>query len=463
MDKANRKLCFASVISEIKQSPIFLTVKARLFETPRANLNGARVTPAFLEEIIENQEKYVGLSLNADVKALVNGQFDRLGHLYNARTGEFHSTQIGSFYKFEKEDFDEGTYLVGYARIPKSKKAICKAIGELFADGSLKFSFEITCGSYEELDDGTIRIDASDENFLEGMAIVSFPACEDATALELVAEVTDTNGKGDAEMTDVKETMDEKTMVAEAETSEEVNAEDLDASCKEEKAAACSTKEEACKEEVATVYVTEEHVETVSTSVYDTETDTSVNERVVVEKSVTTHEDCPVCAEEIVAEGDGDPVEEPGGETPSNNVPGSETPGAEEPGSEPGSNSGDAGSSGSESNSGNSDSGNNDAGSGEESAEADPAEGANTDACENKKTAEQMQAMITELVETVKALKAEIAEMKEVRKEAASVKKDNETMNPFIAEITTNGNTKYSLLKSVKEDKPSYGLLNRAF
>lgn len=434
MDKANKKVCFASVISEIKQSPIFLTVKARLFETPRANLNGARVTPAFLDEIIENQEKYVGLSLNADVKALVNGQFDRLGHLYNARTGEFHSTQIGSFYKFEKEDFDEGSYLVGYARIPKSKKAICKAIGELFADGSLKFSFEITCGSYEELDDGTIRIDASDDNFLEGMAIVSFPACEDATALELVAEVTDTNGKGDTDMTDVKEPMVEETMVAETEevnASEEINAEDVDASCKKEE---CSAEEEACtesKEEVATVYVTESHEECNTVSAYDTETDTSVTQRVIVETTVSTRDEEATLAEEaVVAE-----TEEVTAE--------SETLCADDD---------DA----------------------TETEEADPAEGADTDACENKKTAEEMiaeqqasiaaqQASIAQLIETVNALKAEVAEMKESHKEVASIKKDNETMNPFIAEITTNGDRKYSLLESAKEDKSSYSLLDKAF
>jgi len=48
------KTCFASVISEIQQSDIYLTVKARLFETPGANLNGVRVTPAFLSEIVEH-------------------------------------------------------------------------------------------------------------------------------------------------------------------------------------------------------------------------------------------------------------------------------------------------------------------------------------------------------------------------------------------------------------------------
>ena len=42
----------------------------------------------------------------ADVKALTNGNYNRLGHLYDVRTGEFHSTQIGSFYQFEKQVID---------------------------------------------------------------------------------------------------------------------------------------------------------------------------------------------------------------------------------------------------------------------------------------------------------------------------------------------------------------------
>lgn len=446
MDKASMKVCFASVVSEIKQSPIFLTVKARLFETPRANLNGARVTPAFLDEIVNNQEKYVGLPLNADVKALANGNYNRLGHLYDARTGEFHSTQIGSFYKFEKEDFEDGSYLIGYARIQKRNKAICKAIGELFADGSLNFSFEITCGSYEELDDGTIRIDAAEDNFLEGMAIVSFPACEDATALELVAELTDTNGKGDTEMNDVKEiaetvneeqvaetvkeTSAETVEVAEEAKAEEVQSEETackDKKCSEDETACddkeCSEEENACKDkkcseqENAAVYVTQTHRESVETYAYDTDSDSSVEKVVMVQETVRTREDDNLYAEQesVIAEDDAPAV----------------TPEVVEE---------------------------------SETTEADPAEGANTDACETKKTAEQLLAeQVAKLAEIVKSLQSEIAEMKESQKAIASAKKENATMNPFIAEITTEGSKEYELLKPVKNENTSYSLLSRAF
>ena len=211
------KLVFASVISNIEQSKNFMTVKARICETPAANLNGARVTQGFIDEIVSNCSRYVGLPLYADIKALTNGNYDRLGHLYDVRTGEFHSTQIGSFYQFEKEEFNEGCYLVGYVRIPKRNKKLSDAIIELWRNNNLKFSFEVSVGEYSVLDDDTILIDAAENNFLEGTAIVSYPACEDAVALELVAQKTENAQGGETEMADKV-----ITEVAEEVVSEEV-------------------------------------------------------------------------------------------------------------------------------------------------------------------------------------------------------------------------------------------------
>lgn len=399
------KTCFASVVSELQQSDIYMTVKARLFETPRANLNGARVTPAFLAEIVENQEKYVGLPLCADVKALANGRYDHLGHLYDARTGEFHSTQIGSFYKYEQEDFDGGSYLIGYARIMKRNKAVCKAIAELFAENALKFSFEITCGNYTELEDGTIQIDASSENFLEGAAIVTFPACEDAVALELVAEcnnidIIDDFGKGENEMTDVKESAE---VVAEEQVEEPVSEE------QEEVQAECEKQ----KEETAQVYVTEEHTETSTVCAYDSETGADVCQQVTVTTRSSTVEDGNIIAEnndnENIAE-----VVVADGETPEEETPEEDT--------------------------------------------SDPAEGAVTEDDDNqKKTAE----LIAELVEEIKTLKNEISEMKETQQQIIASKQERVSVNPFIAEINTPN--KYSLLDKAEPAKSSsYSLLDKA-
>lgn len=327
---STRFVTFASVISEIEQSDIFMTVRARILETPKANLNGCRVTNDFVDNIISNKERYVGLPLYADKKALVSGNYNRLGHLYDSRTGEFHSTQIGSFYDFEKEDFENGSYLVGYARIPKRDKEISKAIAELFADGALKFSFEIACGEYSELEDGTIEIDASENNYLEGTAIVTFPACEDAVALEFVAQRSDDTRKGDEEMAEeniVAETATPQTEAEVAETTEEV-AETVEAvtaeteetaeakettevaeeTTEEEETAACGKEEKA--EENAEIYVTESHTEQQTVDTYDTDTGEVTTQTVTVEtrscypiaEEVSANEETTSKMEETIAE-----------------------------------------------------------------------------------------------------------------------------------------------------------------
>lgn len=277
------KTFIASVVSEIQQSDIYLTVKARLFETPGANLNGVRVTPAFLSEIVENQEKYVGLPLCADVTNLAAGNYQHLGHLYDARTGEFHSAQIGSFYQFEKEDTADGAALIGYVRIMKRNKAVCRAISELFADNALKFSFEISCGSYKKLEDGTIEIDASQDNFLEGAAVVTFPACESAVALDLVAEcetIADGREEGETKMTDNIDT----AVVAEEITAEENN-DQPEVVAEETVNAEDSAQPE---EQTAELVVTENHRRVDEVEVYDTDTGASVHEVTVHEVTSST-------------------------------------------------------------------------------------------------------------------------------------------------------------------------------
>lgn len=428
------KLVFASVISEIQQSDVFMSVKARICEAPEANLNGARVTEAFIDEIVSNEERYVGLPLYADKKALISGNYNRLGHLYDVKTGEFHSTQVGSFYKFEKQPISTGCALIGYARIPKRNKKLSKAISELFADGNLKFSFELCVGEYEELDDNTILIDASENNYLEGTAIVTYPACEDAVALELVAQKTD--GEGECEMAEVEK----KTEVAEtevqpetAETEKVETPEETTTENSEEETLACKKKEKA-ETETATVYVTEIDEQSHTTHAYDTETGKSVSQTVEV-RTVT---DEPIdgnivetvdgihVAEEVVAEGEGateDPTDPDttGSDTTDPTDPtGSDTTEPSDPADSDPTESTD------EDTEGNT----------EDTTEEEPA----TDSTEikKKKTAEQS---IAELLEIVESLKTEIAELKK-QKETSVVGE----VNPFMESINTQG--KYSLLEA---------------
>lgn len=286
---------FIASASELQTSDLYMTVKATLFTVPEANLNGVRCTHDFLAEIVENQEKYIGLPLCADVKNLAQGRYEKLGHCYNPVTGTFLTQMIGSFYKFESVATDnDGEALVGYARILKRNKSVCKAIGELFAEGALKFSFEIACGSYEELDDKTILIDKSDDNYLEGMCVVSFPACPEAVALQLVAEIEACNKDLTKEAEDMP---NEETVVAEEVTAQEAE------NAEEEKVVAEETvkpeeEEEKKEDETAEVRVRESHTEIDETSAYDTETGDEVSETNVHETITYSTAEEPQTAEE---------------------------------------------------------------------------------------------------------------------------------------------------------------------
>ena len=417
----NKHFCFASVVSEIKQSDMFMTVKARIFETPKANLNGVRVTSAFLNEIVENEDRYVGLPLYADVRALKNGNYNRLGHLYDTRTGEFHSTQIGSFYQFEKEEYDEGSYLIGYARIPKRDKKISKAIAELFADGNLKFSFEISVGDYEEQEDGTTLIDASENNYLEGTAIVTFPACEDAVALEFVAQrQADDSERGETEMAEV-ETKAE-VIETEAEAVETKVAETEETACKDkEKSEEEATSEE--NKETAAVVVHERHEETQSVYAYDTESGADVSQRVTVETTVSHVEP----EAQIVEDFDGVKIAEEGDEAIAEDQNGNDNSGGSEP---------------------------KDAA--EQEANDEPAaEDLPVVEDSKKKTAEQM---IAELAEAVSKLTAEIETLKE-SKQTLTKSAVTAELNPFIGDIRAE--KKYSLLEEV-ETVNNFSLLEKA-
>jgi len=451
MNSKAKFISFASVISEMKQSDVFMSVKMRILETPKANLNGVKVTEAFIDEIIADEERYVGLPLYADIKSLTSGKYSNLGHMYNAKTGEFYSTQIGSFYQFEKEEFDGGAYLVGYARIPKRNVKLSKAIAELFAEGALKFSFEIACSDYSEEEDGTLVIDASENNYLEGTAIVTFPACEDAVALEFVAESNaDDTERGETEMADVEKLETEQALAEEteattqiseteqvketqpeavAETEIETAEKEAETEVEAEEDASCKKKEEKAEEtETAAVYVENTTTVVETTHAYDSETGKSAFQRVEVTEGVSDQiEGTLVETEEglRVAEADGDSADT------STDNPGETGNGDPEPAEGSDDSEGDA------------------------SDETVPrVENDN----EKKKTAEQM---IAELTETIKALAEEVKSLKEQRV-VASVEKLNvsaEAINPFVDSMTAKADY-YDLLQPA-EKKNGRDLLSR--
>lgn len=308
-----KKVFASAVISELQSSDIYLSLKARLFDL-RANLNGVRVTEAFLDEIVENEAKYICQPLYADIRGLIASR--TVGHMYNKRTGEFHSTQIGAFYRFEKEVDGDNAYLVGYARVPKRNKALCKSLSDLFTDNALKFSFELNCGVYEQDEDGTMVIDVDPKNYWEGECVVTFPACEAAVAQALIAECL---GKGDENMADEKNVIAESevvdqdvTALAETEVQETVGAlTEIGevANDAETVAAAEATiaELEASAEIAETVYVTQSHTEIDNTRAYNRDTGEEVEQRVVVETTVHT----PVELAEDEAQNTDDEDEDP--------------------------------------------------------------------------------------------------------------------------------------------------------
>lgn len=84
-------------------------------------------------------------------------------------------------------DDEYGVSLIGEARVPKRDAEVCGMLLKMYASGQLYFSFEILAGNVE-MRDGLQVIDASEENELIGMAVVTIPAYPEASALKLVAE-----------------------------------------------------------------------------------------------------------------------------------------------------------------------------------------------------------------------------------------------------------------------------------
>lgn len=124
--------------------------------------------------------------------------------------------------------------LVGYARVWKRNKAVCRALSQMFTDDILKFSFEINAGSLQVNENSTQIIDASVDNYLEGMCVVSFPACPEAVAEQLVAEIMIPKDGDSMKDTETKVAEAEAEVKAEAEVAEAAEAEKVEAEAAEE-------------------------------------------------------------------------------------------------------------------------------------------------------------------------------------------------------------------------------------
>lgn len=202
MDEKKTLVLFAEEAEmDIERSDIFLLIDFKLFDNG-SNGNKEGVTSAFISSIANDEEKYSALPQYADVPSLINRRYRELGHMYNPRTGTFGTSQIGGMVGFQMVAGNDGfVSLHGTARVPKRQKDICERQIELYRLGRLNVSFEITYNPDKTvLKDGIQFVDADEENYLTGMAVVWTPAYEDATALNLVAEAKENAQVGQEEM-----------------------------------------------------------------------------------------------------------------------------------------------------------------------------------------------------------------------------------------------------------------------
>ena len=212
-----------------------MVIDLRMMST-QPNNNGEGVTEAFIDSVIANAEMLCGIPLYADVDNLTAWKFDQLTHMYDKLTLTYGTTMIGSFITFKKVNDQYGVSLYGQARIPKREKQICDAVLELYRLGMLNFSCEIKY----VYPSGVIRvgdvmyIDANPQNVLTGMCVVTHPAFDEATALDLVAEQKADDKEvsqpmENENMQTVAEEVNQNAEVANAEAEADANAETVEA------------------------------------------------------------------------------------------------------------------------------------------------------------------------------------------------------------------------------------------
>ena len=177
------------ISEESKLHPVFLSVQF-LLASNEGNANKEGVTKAFIDDLIGRKEIFECLPMYVDMKRLLSGDYDNLGHLYSRATKTFGTQQFGSLTNFYSETDEYGvTSLYAEARFPKRELEACMRLVELYELGKLCVSVELRYNpEHTIIKDGVKFIDAHEDNALTGMCIVSHPAEHRAVALSLVAE-----------------------------------------------------------------------------------------------------------------------------------------------------------------------------------------------------------------------------------------------------------------------------------
>jgi hypothetical protein len=182
--------------------------------TNQANLNKLQFTDDYINGVVENKDKFIGIPLQVNRTKLENGFYKTLDHELDKKTKLLKTDSIGSFVDFwsDIDEEDGSLLLMGLVRIHKRYPHVCDAVVELYESGDLEFSCEMLAYGYASTDDETGVRSVNYEfegqvNSLFGSAIVTHAAEKKSKATLLVAEALEQ---------DLKETLEGGETVPEA-------------------------------------------------------------------------------------------------------------------------------------------------------------------------------------------------------------------------------------------------------
>ncbi len=162
--------------------------------TNQTNLNNLKFTDDYINGVVENKERFIGIPLVANRSKLESGQYKKLTHELDKKTGLLMTDSIGSFVDFWSEEDEDGTLkLNGLVRVQKRYPNVCNAMLELYESDDLEFSCEIYAYGYAEMNketnERTVNYEYNSQvNSLFGSCIVTYPAEPMSKASLLVAE-----------------------------------------------------------------------------------------------------------------------------------------------------------------------------------------------------------------------------------------------------------------------------------
>ena len=195
----NERISIKNKIFELNESnDIYMTLNFPILSND-VNYNNLQFTDDFINGVVENKDKYIGIPLVVNREKLESGEYDDLGH--ELKDGQLLTDQVGSHVDFWSEEIDGALCLMSSIRVMKRFPNVCEAIVELYNNGDLESSCEVLVSDYLEITEDKVRKVHYNggKNIYIGSAIVSEPAESRSRATLLVAEAykKDIEEKGD--------------------------------------------------------------------------------------------------------------------------------------------------------------------------------------------------------------------------------------------------------------------------